>query len=103
MPKKRKQSIIETARVVQRINRAGRHAGITAIAKLMGVSRPRCKLLIQQAISEHLIYAYGNIYRNNSNRTCWSITECGCEVIYAIEQFKVRMLVVEEIVKDVLE
>ncbi len=90
--KQRQVSVITTARVIRDINRAGQDAGITSIAKLLCVTRPRTKRYIDSAIRDGLVYAYSDLYRDRVARVCYSLTPYGGMSLEALDEGRRKRL-----------
>jgi len=84
-------TVFDTTKAVKAIERAGRRAGITAIAKLCGVTSARAKKSLVSSINLGMVYTYSNVYREGVQRTCYSVTETGQIMLDVLEEHK-RMM-----------
>lgn len=82
--KRKEITVIHITDTVLALGRAGQYAGQTNVAKLIGVTPPRAKRVLNSAVKLGLLYTYGNRYRSNVNRVCYSVTDTGRNVLDAI-------------------
>jgi hypothetical protein len=79
--KQREFTVIDALNVVNDLNRAGRKAGQTNVAKLGGVTPKRAKKVLASALHLGLLFVYRDRYRSNVTRRCFSASVVGMEVI----------------------
>lgn len=84
--KKRECTVVHVSREVAVLSRAGRHAGVTNVAKLCRVTIPRARKMLTSAYKLGMLRTYKHQHRINVNRICYSITDLGLVIVDAIDE-----------------
>lgn len=88
-----KTTVFDVARATQKINSVVKHASVYGIAKIIGVTPPRAKCLVDNAVDAGVIFPYDLSRCSKGTGVRYSITDAGLTCVDAVRTRKENRLI----------
>jgi hypothetical protein len=84
--KQRDYNVIDITNDVRALERVGHRPGVSAVAKVAGITIPRAKRLLTSAYKSGLLYCRNDSYRSNVTRKVYQTTLTAIGVVGALKE-----------------